>query len=89
MAQDPAILQMVYNAAQKYGVSPEEVATIASIESNFNPKATSPVGAKGVMQLMDPTAKMLGVQNSYDPAQNIDGGVRYFKQLKDRYNGDS
>ena len=89
MAQDPAILQMIYSAAEKYGVPPEEVATIASIESNFNPKATSPVGAKGVMQLMDPTAKMLGVQNSYDPAQNIDAGVRYFKQLKDRYNGDS
>ncbi len=55
-------------------------------ESSFNKKAVSSAGAKGLMQLMDKTAKRYGVQDSFDPAQNIDAGARYLRGLIDRYN---
>src|SRR5262249_49662497 len=61
---------------------------VIRVESAFNPKAVSVKGAQGLMQLMPETASMLGVRNSFDPQQNIDGGVRHLRGLIDRFGND-
>ncbi len=76
---------LVLRKAEEHGVPPSIALAVARVESGFNPNARSPAGAVGVMQLMPGTAKALGVSDPYDPEQNIDAGVRYLKQLYDRY----
>lgn len=76
-------------ASTTYGVDKQLLIAVAKTESNFDAKATSGVGAKGIMQLMDSTAKSLGVKNSYDPEENIMGGAKYLSQLLKQYNGDT
>ena len=61
------------------------VSAVIRAESGFNARAVSPKGAQGLMQLMPQTASMLGVRNSFDPRQNIDGGVRHLRAMIDRF----
>jgi len=75
-------------AAAKYGVDPALLAGVVKQESNFNPNAQSGVGAKGLTQLMDSTARGLGVSNSFDPAQSLDGGAKFLGGLLKQFHGD-
>ena len=75
-------------AAAKYGLDPALLAGVVKQESNFNPNAQSGVGAKGLTQLMDATARGLGVTNSFDPAQSLDGGAKFLSGLLKQFHGD-
>ncbi len=76
---------LINAAAARTGVPGELLAAVARQESGFNPKAVSPAGAQGLMQLMPGTARGLGVENPFDPAQAIDGAARLLKSLIDRF----
>jgi hypothetical protein len=86
--QNASIAQLIAQACANYNVDPALAMAIAQRESGLNPNAVSPSGAQGVMQLMPATAAALGVTNPFDPAQNIDGGVRYLAQMIAQFNGD-
>jgi soluble lytic murein transglycosylase-like protein len=77
----------IRNAAAKYNVDPSLVKAVIETESSFHANAVSPAGAKGLMQLMDGTARGLGVNDPFDPQQNIDAGTRYLSYLIDKYGG--
>jgi len=74
--------------ARDYKLDPSLIHSIIATESGFNPRALSPKGARGLMQLMPATAKRLGVRNSFDPEENIRGGVKHFRFLMDNFNND-
>ncbi|WP_152397063.1 lytic transglycosylase domain-containing protein [Paenibacillus guangzhouensis] len=78
---------LIRKASQKYGISEALIKAVIKVESSFNPDTVSSAGAKGLMQLMDATARGLGVSNSFDPAQSIDGGTRYLSYQLRRFDG--
>ena len=77
----------ITDAAERYGIPERLVTAVIRAESGFNPRAVSRKGAQGLMQLMPSTASVLGVRNSFDPRENIDGGVRHLRGLLDRFPG--
>lgn len=76
---------IIYLASMKYGVDPPLVKAIVKAESDFDTFAVSSVGARGLMQLMPETARLMGVKNIHDPAENIEGGTRYLSGLLEKY----
>jgi len=78
---------LIRRSVERYGVDPALVKAVVRTESAFNPYAVSRAGAKGLMQLMDATARSLGVDDPFDPAQNVTGGTRYLAWLLGKYGG--
>lgn len=79
---------LIEKASQEFGIDKNVIKSIIMAESAANHKAVSSAKAKGLMQLMDSTASDMGVRNSFDPAQNIQGGTKYFANMLRQYNGD-
>ena len=79
---------LVQEHAKRHSLRPELVRAVIQVESGFNPRARSPKGAMGLMQLMPATAEELGVRDAYDPDENIRGGTTYLRRLLDRFDGD-
>jgi len=83
-----AVHPIIVQAATRYQVEVELVKAIIMVESRYNARAESHCGARGLMQLMPATAEYLGVEDCFDPKQNVEAGVRYFKELKKQFKGD-
>ena len=83
----PSLDTIILREATRHAVRPELVRAIIQVESAFDPRARSPKGAMGLMQLIPATAADLQVTDPYDPAQNIRGGLTYLRRLFDRYDG--
>ncbi|MDD5065762.1 MAG: lytic transglycosylase domain-containing protein [bacterium] len=79
---------LIREKSVKYSIPESLIKSVIRQESAFNEKAVSPKGAKGLMQLMPETAELLGVENVFNPVQNLEGGVRYLKMMMERFNGD-
>ena len=78
---------LIISAANKHRVPPALIAAIMHAESNFNPRAVSPVGARGLMQINGITQKHLGVRNVFNPSQNVHAGAKYIRELLNTFRG--
>lgn len=89
-AWDKAALEpFIQEAATVHGVAPSLIRAVIQTESRFNPLAVSRVGAQGLMQLMPQTARHVGIENPFDPRENILGGTKYLSSLLDRFKGNT
>lgn len=88
LSAQPELLAQIAQSAQNNQIQSELIRAVMHVESAFNTKAQSPKGAQGLMQLMPQTAKRYGVKDSYDSAQNIEGGAKYLKELLTLFNND-
>ncbi len=79
--------ELISAAAKKYSFDPQFLARVIQAESNFNPRAISNRNAQGLMQLLPSTSKLMSVHNPFDPAQSIEGGTHYLRQLLDKFSG--
>ena len=77
--------ELFEEVARTYNLDPKLLHAIAKVESNYNPRAVSPKGALGVMQLIPSTARLVGVSDPFDPRENIQGGARYLRYLLDKF----
>ncbi len=84
-AESRAFDPIIANVSRRYGVEQALVKAVIKAESDFQPNAVSPKGARGLMQLMPSTAQMHGVHNIHEPFENIAGGVQHLRMLLDRY----
>jgi len=80
---------VISDASARSQIDADFIASVIRAESGGNPRAVSRKGAQGLMQLMPQTANQLGVSNSFDPEENVEGGVRYLRELLLQYNGDA
>ncbi len=87
-AAEGDLRQLVRSAGETHGLDPDLIESVIRVESAGNPRAVSPKGASGLMQLMPETARELRVRDVFDPAQNVEGGTRYLRQLLDLYDHD-
>jgi hypothetical protein len=80
--------QVINTISDRHHIDPDFISSVIHAESGFNPRAVSPKGAQGLMQLMPGTASRLGVTNAFDPRANVEGGTRYLTELLQRYHFD-
>ncbi len=80
--------EVINTISDQHHLDPDFISSVIHAESGFNPRAVSPKGAQGLMQLMPGTASKLGVSNAFDPRANVEGGTRYLSELLQRYNFD-
>jgi soluble lytic murein transglycosylase-like protein len=85
----PLIARLIERVASEVSLSPELLHAVIAVESNYDARAVSPKGAKGLMQLMPGTAYRFGVGDPFDPEQNVRGGATYLRSLLDMFNGDA
>jgi membrane-bound lytic murein transglycosylase MltF len=83
-----AMNDVINAVSSRHHLDPDLINSVIHAESGFNPRAVSPKGAQGLMQLMPQTASKLGVGNAFDPSANVEGGTRYLRELLERYNFD-
>jgi soluble lytic murein transglycosylase-like protein len=80
--------KIINSMAKKYQIEPSLVYAMIEVESSWKSKAVSQKGARGLMQLMPSTARQMNVKNPFNPAENIEGGIKYLRYLLNRFNGD-
>jgi hypothetical protein len=84
----PEMSEVIKTVSSRHHLDPDLINSVIHAESGFNPRAVSPKGAQGLMQLMPQTASKLGVDDAFDPSANVEGGTRYLRELLERYNFD-